>query len=144
MADGAEGDLGLYRSRRRAWLPLDAGFHVPRSLRRVLNSNRFELRLNTAFEAVVAGCADRPDTWISPQLAAVYSALRAAGRAHSIEAWDRDGLAGGQLGVSLGACWIGESMFHLRPHGSNVVLVGLQQPMALQKVHQEITQYLVH
>lgn len=129
MADGPDGALGLFRSRRRAFLPLDDSFHVPRSLGRVLRSHRFELRLNTAFDAVVAGCADRPDTWISPQLAAVYSALRAAGRAHSIEAWDAEGLAGGQLGVSLGACWIGESMFHRRSHASNVVLVQLQRAL---------------
>lgn len=129
MADGADGTLALYRSRRRALLPLDDRFHVPRSLGRVLRSNRFELRLNTAFDAVVAGCADRPDTWISPQLAAVYGALRAAGRAHSIEAWDDQGLAGGQLGVSLGSCWIGESMFHRRSHASNVVLVLLQRAL---------------
>ena len=129
MDDGADGDLGLYRSRRRAWLPLDDGFHVPRSLRRVLRSGCFELRLNTAFAAVVAGCADRPDTWISPALADLYGALHAVGRAHSIEAWDDQGLAGGQLGVSLGACWIGESMFHHRPHASNVVLVELQRAL---------------
>jgi len=129
MADGAAGDLGLYRSRRRAWLPLDDTFHVPRSLARVLRSGRFELRLNTAFDAVVAGCADRPETWISPELADIYGALHAVGRAHSVEAWDDQGLAGGQLGVSLGACWIGESMFHRRSHASNVVLVELQRAL---------------
>lgn len=129
MADGAAGDLGLYRSRRRAWLPLDDTFHVPRSLARVVRSGRFELRLNTVFDAVVAGCADRPDTWISPELADIYGALHAVGRAHSVEAWDDQGLAGGQLGVSLGACWIGESMFHRRAHASNVVLVELQRAL---------------
>jgi leucyl/phenylalanyl-tRNA--protein transferase len=95
----------------------------------VLNSQRFELRLNTAFEAVVEGCADRSETWISPELRQIYSALHAGGWAHSIEAWDEEGLAGGQLGLAIGACWIGESMFHRRPHGSNVVLVGLQQAL---------------
>lgn len=129
MADGAEGPIGLFRSRRRAHLPLDDGFHVPRSLGRVLRSGRFELRLDTAFDAVVAGCADRPDTWLSPALAEVYGALHAVGRAHSIEAWDDRGLAGGQLGLSLGACWIAESMFHRRPHASNVVLVALQRAL---------------
>jgi leucyl/phenylalanyl-tRNA--protein transferase len=129
MAEGPDGHLGLFRSPQRALLPLDQRFHIPRSLRRVLNSQRFELRLNTAFEAVVEGCADRSETWISPELRQIYSALHAGGWAHSIEAWDEEGLAGGQLGLAIGACWIGESMFHRRPHGSNVVLVGLQQAL---------------
>ncbi len=129
MAEGPAGHLGLFRSPQRALLPLDQRFHIPRSLRRVLNSQRFELRLNTAFEAVVEGCADRSETWISPELRQIYSALHAGGWAHSIEAWDEEGLAGGQLGLAIGACWIGESMFHRRPHGSNVVLVGLQQAL---------------
>jgi leucyl/phenylalanyl-tRNA--protein transferase len=129
MAEGPDGHLGLFRSPQRALLPLDQRFRIPRSLRRVLNSGRFELRLDTAFEAVVAGCANRPETWISPELRQIYGGLHAAGWAHSIEAWDDQGLAGGQLGLAIGACWIGESMFHLRPHGSNVVLVGLQQAL---------------
>ena len=129
MAEGPDGHLGLFRSPQRALLPLDQRCHIPRSLRRVLNSQRFELRLNTAFEAVVEGCADRSETWISPELRQIYSALHAGGWAHSIEAWDEEGLAGGQLGLAIGACWIGESMFHRRPHGSNVVLVGLQQAL---------------
>ncbi|MFZ4803232.1 MAG: leucyl/phenylalanyl-tRNA--protein transferase [Synechococcus lacustris] len=129
MAEGPDGHLGLFRSPQRALLPLDQRFHIPRSLRRVLNSQRFELRLNTAFEAVVEGCADRSETWISPELRHIYSALHGGGWAHSIEAWDEEGLAGGQLGLAIGACWIGESMFHRRPHGSNVVLVGLQQAL---------------
>ncbi|MEB3332315.1 MAG: leucyl/phenylalanyl-tRNA--protein transferase [Synechococcaceae cyanobacterium] len=122
--------LQLYRSRRRAILPLDGSLHVPRSLRRVLHAGRFELRLNSAFEAVLAGCADRPSTWISGELAAVYRQLHCGGLAHSVEAFDAEGLAGGLLAIAIGACWIGESMFHRRPHASNVLLVGLVEALA--------------
>ena len=129
MAEGPAGALGLFRARERALIPLDGRFHIPRSLKRQLRPERFELKLNSAFEAVVEGCSDRPSTWISPELHAIYLELHRLGWAHSIEAWDSQGLAGGQLGLALGRCWIGESMFHRRPHASNVVLVQLQQAL---------------
>jgi leucyl/phenylalanyl-tRNA--protein transferase len=129
MAEGSDGSLGLFRAQERALIPLDGRFHVPRSLRRQLRPDRFELRIDTAFTEVVAGCSDRPSTWISPELQAIYSALHQLGWAHSIEAWDGQGLAGAQLGLAIGRCWIGESMFHQRPHASNVVLVALQQAL---------------
>ena len=130
MAEGPDGSLGLFRARERALMPLDGRFHVPRSLRRQLHTDRFSLRIDTAFESVVEGCSDRPSTWISPELQAIYRALHELGWAHSIEAWDEQGLAGGQLGLAIGRCWIGESMYHRRPHASNVVLVSLQQALA--------------
>ena len=129
MANDPGGPLQLYRSNRRALLPLDDRFQVPRSLRRVLNSGRFQLHLNRSFAEVLAGCADRPSTWISDELAAVYRQLHADGVAHSVEAWDEQGLAGGLLAIGIGSCWIGESMFHRRPHASNVVLVELARAL---------------
>ena len=129
MAEGPDRALGLFRARQRALIPLDQRFHVPRSLRRQLRPGRFELKLNSAFAAVVDGCADRPSTWISLELRAIYQELHRLGWAHSIEAWDAHGLAGGQLGLAIGRCWIGESMFHSRPHASNVVLVQLQSAL---------------
>ena len=130
MAEGPDRALGLFRARKRALIPLDQHFHVPRSLKRQLRPGRFELKLNSAFAAVVDGCADRPSTWISLELRAIYQELHRLGWAHSIEAWDEQGLAGGQLGLAIGRCWIGESMYHRRPHASNVVLVSLQKALA--------------
>jgi leucyl/phenylalanyl-tRNA--protein transferase len=108
----------------RALLPLD-GLRVSRSLRR--SCGRFEVRVDTAFEAVVDGCADpdRTGRWITPSIRDAYVALHHLGWAHSVEAWDGDGLAGGLYGVALGGLFAGESMFHRRTDASKVALVGL-------------------
>jgi leucyl/phenylalanyl-tRNA---protein transferase len=125
-----EGDgLQLYRSHERALLPLDGSLHIPRSLRRSLRAGTFHLSLNRDFETVLFGCADRPRTWISPELHTIYHRLHADGLAHSVEAWDGGGLAAGMLCIGIGACWIGESMFHRRPQAGNVLLVELAQAL---------------
>jgi len=136
MADAATGQLRLLRSRRRALLPLDERFRVPRSVRRALNRHGdptglagFQLGLNQRFEAVLADCAGRRDTWISEELRAVYRSLHAAGLVHSVEVHDEHGLAAGMIGLAIGACWIGESMAHRRPQAGHALLVGLVQAL---------------
>ncbi|MEB3167653.1 MAG: leucyl/phenylalanyl-tRNA--protein transferase [Synechococcaceae cyanobacterium] len=125
LPDGEHRPLQLYRSRERALLPLDGSLHCPRSLRRVLQAGCVQLSLNRAFSAVLRVCANRSDTWISPELIDLYERLHAAGLAHSVEAWQNDGLAAGLLAIAIGRCWIGESMAHLRPNAGNVLLVKL-------------------
>ncbi|MEO1132075.1 MAG: leucyl/phenylalanyl-tRNA--protein transferase [Cyanobacteria bacterium J06639_1] len=111
--------------RERAVIPLDDRFRYPRSLHRVLKRQQFHCRINTEFAAVVRGCAARPETWISAELADIYLALHAAGWAHSFEIWQGEHLAGGLLGIVLGGAFIGESMFHAVPNASKVGLVKL-------------------
>jgi leucyl/phenylalanyl-tRNA--protein transferase len=108
----------------RGVLPLDA-LRVGRSLRR--SCARFEVRVDTAFEDVVDGCADpgRAGRWITPSIRDAYVGLHRLGWAHSVEAWDGDGLAGGLYGVAIGGLFAGESMFHRRTDASKVALVGL-------------------
>ena len=109
---------------QRGVLPLD-GLKVSRSLRR--SARDFEIRIDTAFEEVVAGCADprRPQGWIDESIMAAYVALHRLGWAHSVEAW-RDGrLAGGLYGVAIGGLFAGESMFHRERDASKVALMGL-------------------
>ena len=110
----------------RGVLPLD-GLRVSRSLRR--SCLRFEVRLDTAFEAVIDACADpdRPQGWISPEMRGAYVALHHLGWAHSVEAWSvEDGtLAGGLYGVAIGGLFAGESMFHRRTDASKAALVAL-------------------
>lgn len=116
-----QGLFPMARSRRRPieWYRPDpravfdpARVHLSRSLRRTLRRQAFDLRVNTAFAAVLDACAARPETWISPAIARVYGELHALGYAHSVEAW-RDGrLVGGLYGVALGGAFMGESMFH--------------------------------
>jgi leucyl/phenylalanyl-tRNA--protein transferase len=103
--------------------------HVSRRLARTLRSERYEIRLNTAFEQVLLGCAGprsyTNETWITGPMAKAYGALHQRGHAHSIEAW-RDGeLAGGLYGVAIGRAFFGESMFSAQRDASKVVLAYL-------------------
>ena len=108
----------------RVVLPLTA-FHVPARLGRTLRAGRFEIRIDTAFPAVMAGCAERDDTWISDVIMETYQALHLAGEAHSVECWSGGRLAGGLYGVSLGGAFFGESMFHVETDASKVALAAL-------------------
>ena len=125
MADERSGEILWFRPDPRAIIPLD-GFHVSRSLARTLRRATFEIRVDTDFEGVMRGCADRPEgTWISERFVEVYGALHRAGQAHSVEAW-RDGrLVGGAYGLALGGAFMAESMFHRETDASKVALAAL-------------------
>jgi leucyl/phenylalanyl-tRNA--protein transferase len=118
------GPLGWWSPDPRGVLPLD-GLVVSRSLSR--SSRRFEIRLDTAFDDVVAACADprRPGRWITPRIAEAYRRLHGLGWAHSVECWREDRLVGGLYGVALGGLFAGESMFHRETDASKVALVAL-------------------
>jgi leucyl/phenylalanyl-tRNA--protein transferase len=113
---------------QRGILPLDS-FHIPRSLKKTLNRAPFELRVDTAFEAVMQGCAEstetRPDTWINPEIVRLFVELHQLGMAHSVETWRGGALVGGLYGLSLGAAFFGESMFSRETDASKVALVDL-------------------
>jgi leucyl/phenylalanyl-tRNA---protein transferase len=129
-----EGDIRWYSPDPRGIIPLD-GFHVPSRLARVMRSGRFRIAIDTAFEAVMRGCAetDRGDeeggTWIDAEILESYCALHAAGLAHSVEVWQGAMLAGGLYGVALGGAFFGESMFHRVTDASKVALVALVERM---------------
>lgn len=125
MADGDDNQLNWYSSKERTLIPLDQRFRFPKSLRRVLNQQRFSVAINQDFPAVCAGCANRETTWISPELQRMYLALHQAGWVHSFETWQGDQLAGGILGFSIGGAFIGESMFFNIPEASKVAMVKL-------------------
>lgn len=126
--DGTGGPLGWWSPDPRGVLPLD-GLVVSRSLRQA--RRRYEIRVDTAFDAVVAGCADpsRPGAWITPGIRAAYGELHRLGWAHSVEAWRSspggDELVGGLYGLAVGGLFAGESMFHRDRDASKVALVGL-------------------
>ena len=105
-------------------------FRVARSLRRVVKEERFTIRADTAFRAVMEGCAtiNRPGqsgTWITPAVVDAYCALHERGCAHSVEAWNGGRLVGGLYGVALGRMFFGESMFADEADASKVALVHL-------------------
>jgi leucyl/phenylalanyl-tRNA--protein transferase len=129
MAETADDpELFWVDPRWRGILPLD-GFHVPRRLRRMVRQGHFTVRCDTAFEAVMCGCAEasdkRPNTWINDEILRLYGGLFARGTAHSVECWHEGELAGGLYGVSLGAAFFGESMFSRVTDASKVALVHL-------------------
>jgi leucyl/phenylalanyl-tRNA---protein transferase len=126
-------DLQWYSSSEHALIPLDDRFRYPTSLRRVINQNRFSVRINGDFRAVVAGCADRDTTWISDELQEIYWELYQAGWAYSFETWRGNELAGGVLGIAIGGAFIGESMFFDIPEGSKVAMVKLVDHLRQQK-----------
>ena len=120
--------MGWYSPMVRGVLPLD-GLRVTRSLRKM--TRRYDIRIDSDFEAVLDGCADRrrEGGWIDRDIRRVYRQLHRAGHVHSVEAWTGSGqLAGGLYGVSLGGLFAGESMFHRPDVGrdaSKVALVAL-------------------
>lgn len=123
---GRDAPLAWWSPDPRGVLPLD-GLHLSRSLRR--SRRRFEIRVDSAFDDVVARCADpdRPGAWITGRVAAAYGRLHRLGWAHSVEAWTRSGrLAGGLYGVAIGGLFAGESMFHApQPWGRDASKVAL-------------------
>ncbi len=108
--------------------------HIPKSMRRILNSGVYSVTFDTAFEKVVRYCAQvvRPEgdgTWIMPEMHEAYVRLHRSGYAHSVESWENGELVGGLYGVSIGRAFFGESMFYLRPDASKVALVYLSRAL---------------
>jgi leucyl/phenylalanyl-tRNA--protein transferase len=125
MAEHAEAEeIFWIDPRRRGVLPLE-GLHISRSLARRIRRAAYEVTLDADFEEVLRGCADRPETWINPQIFALYMALHGRGQAHSIEIWQEGALAGGVYGVTLGGAFFGESMFSRRTDASKLALAHL-------------------
>ena len=112
----------------RGILPLD-GLHVSRALARRVRREVFEIRVDSAFDAVIRACAEpgpeRWSTWINDEIMALYGEVHRMGRAHSVECWLEGALVGGLYGISLGAAFFGESMFSREPDASKVALVHL-------------------
>lgn len=135
MAESAD-DPGLYwiEPEQRGVLPLDS-FHVPRRLARLVRQDRFEVRIDTAFNEVLDGCAapapGRQRTWINGRIRHLYRSLYAMGHAHSIEAWHDGMLVGGLYGVRLRSAFFGESMFSRARDASKVALVHLTAHLRL-------------
>lgn len=123
MAD-ARGRVNWYAPDPRAIIE-HAALRRSRSLRATIRKGIYEVRIDTAFEAVMRACGDRPETWLNEEFIRAYGALHRAGFAHSVEAW-RDGqLVGGLYGVALGGLFCGESMFSRATDASKVCLVAL-------------------
>lgn len=118
------GEIAWFSPDPRAIIPIDT-FHVPHGLKRTLKKGVFEVRVNTAFEAVMRGCARRKETWINKEILASYLEMHRLGFAHSVETWFEGRLAGGLYGMAIGGAFFGESMFHEVTDASKVALHAL-------------------
>ncbi|WP_419787743.1 leucyl/phenylalanyl-tRNA--protein transferase [Pseudodesulfovibrio sp.] len=131
----AEDSPILWWSTNPRLILLPQEFHLPRSLRRVLNKGVFTFTMDQAFSQVIRACAEstRPGqdgTWLVEEMVEAYTLLHRLGYVHSVEAW-RDGeLAGGLYGVSLGAAFFGESMFFREPDASKAAFARLVRQLA--------------
>jgi leucyl/phenylalanyl-tRNA--protein transferase len=129
MAESAE-DNALYwvEPEERGIFPLD-GLHISHSLRKRVRQQRFDIRIDTAFQDVIAACAekkpDRRTTWINQRIKSLYGQLFKMGCCHSIECWRGQDLVGGLYGVRIGGAFFGESMFSRETDASKVALVHL-------------------
>jgi len=123
MADSC-GRIEFYRSDPRSVLEFE-DLHVPRSLGRVIRKQTYEVRVDEDFVGVIRACAEREETWINSEIVDAYVLLHRAGKAHSVEAYAHGELVGGLYGVSLGAAFMGESMFTRMRDASKVCFVYL-------------------
>jgi leucyl/phenylalanyl-tRNA--protein transferase len=122
-APGARGPVGLYEADPRSVIPVEA-FRTPRSVRRGVGRAGYEVRVDTAFDAVAHACAERRDgVWLTPRLVRAYVGLHRAGWAHSVETWREGVLCGGLFGVALGSMFSSETMFHRAPDAGNAAVV---------------------
>jgi leucyl/phenylalanyl-tRNA--protein transferase len=129
MAESAaDPEVFWVRPETRGIIPLD-GFHVPKSLAKLVRRQKFEVRFDHDFAGVIEGCAEsrsgRETTWINAPIREAYGELFRRGHCHTVEAW-RDGkLVGGLYGVTLGRAFFGESMFSRERDASKFCLVHL-------------------
>lgn len=111
----------------RGIIPLD-DFHISKSLIKKIRRQPFEIRIDSDFRGVIAGCAasyqglNRQETWINDQIISLYEQLFSQGYVHTVECWQQDKLVGGLYGVAIGAAFCGESMFHKVTDASKVAL----------------------
>jgi leucyl/phenylalanyl-tRNA--protein transferase len=98
---------------------------VSRSLAKNVRNKGYEVRIDTDFAAVLAGCSERPQTWLGNDMKKAYLRLHRSGYAHSFETWHEGELVGGLYGVAIGRMFYGESMFSRATDASKVALVAL-------------------
>ena len=125
----SEGDPLLWWSPDPRMVLFPPELKVSRSLAKTLRNKDYEVRFDSAFAQVVAGCAGprrgASGTWILDEMQAAYEHLHALGYAHSAETWIDGKLAGGLYGVAIGRMFYGESMFSLGRDASKIAFVHL-------------------
>ncbi len=129
MSEGRDDpDVFWVLPEHRGALPLEE-FHLPKSVKKAVRQDLFEVRINTDFRRVMHECAaiamEREDTWINDRIIETYCELHEMGFAHSVESWQDGQMVGGLYGVSLGGAFFGESMFSRIDNASKVAFTHL-------------------
>lgn len=131
MAEQRDDDVVYWVDPRvRGVIPLDR-FRVARRLRRTIRKGGFEIRTDSAFDAVIDACAEstsqkgRQESWINPPIRGLFRELFDLGHAHTVEYWRGGELKGGLYGLALGGAFFGESMFSRSTDASKIALVHL-------------------
>jgi len=130
MATSKTGIIDWFTSDPRGIIELNK-FRVPTSLNHTLRTEKFDLTVNADFEAVIRGCGERKDSWISETIVQSYLNLHKLGFAHSVETWMDGRHAGGIYGVAIGGAFFGESMFYRVSDASKVALVHLVKRLTI-------------
>jgi leucyl/phenylalanyl-tRNA--protein transferase len=125
----------------RGVVPLNR-FHISRSLTRQLRKEQHQIKINHDFDAVIAGCAGRDDTWINRDIQRAYRRLFDIGHVHTTEVYDGSRLVGGVYGVSIGAAYFGESMFSHTTNASKIALAYLVDRLRLAGFQLFDTQFI--
>lgn len=125
----SEGEPILWWSPDPRLVLVPGAIRITRSLKKTLRQRRFEVRFDTAFDAVMRECAAPREpgggTWITPEICAAYGRMHELGYAHSVECWQEDRLVGGLYGMALGRAFFGESMFCRVSDASKIALAHL-------------------
>lgn len=124
MADNETGHINWYMPEIRCIIPLDK-FNIPRSAKKSIDKNNFEIRFDTDYLGVIQGCADREETWISGKLIDAYKRLYKRGLVHTVETWLDNKLVGGLYGVTFRGAFYGESMFSKVSEASKAAIIKL-------------------
>jgi leucyl/phenylalanyl-tRNA--protein transferase len=124
MAEDKNSEIDWYLPDIRTIIPL-ANFNIPRSLKKFVKENSFEIRRDFDFLSVVRGCADREATWITEELIEAYQRLYNRKHVHSVEVWQQGKLVGGLYGITFKGAFFGESMFSRVPQASKAALAYL-------------------
>jgi len=108
--------------------------HISKSLRKTLNSSKFQLKVDTDFEQIIHHCKtvqrkDQTGTWIDEDMVFAYTKLFEQGFVRCIGVYQQSKLVGGLYGVSLGNVFFGESMFSLVKDSSKIAFVHLLEQM---------------
>ena len=124
MADAETGNINWYLPEVRTIIPLN-NYNIPRTTKKIMDEQYFEIKFDSDFEGVLEGCADRESTWISEELKTAYRRLKKRGYIHTVETWKDEKLVGGLYGATFRGAFFGESMFSKVSQASKAALVAL-------------------